>query len=134
MQTDSISLLLWIGKIALIAIIAKIAFDFILAGTITLLELRRNRANIRRKVVILKALEVYWLDHIDTKPATLSEELKVMEIICQEEAEEKVFLNLLKSSNIAYCYDNYYKLSKTNFARLQLKASIEVMHAIGKVV
>jgi hypothetical protein len=134
MQTELISLLLWIGKIVLIAIIAKIAFDFILAGILTFAKIAKKKANVRRKLNMLKALEVYWLDNINTKPATLSAELKIMEEICKGEPREKIFLNLLKASNISYCYDYYYKISKTKFARLQLGASIEVMKAIGKVV
>jgi len=123
----------WVLKMALFALGMTAAFFIFYKVILTYLEIKKSKREVIRKMNVLKSLELYWLENKTKKEKNLTEEINILNKIADEAKNEEIFLNLLKSSNISYCYEYYTKLSKTNYAILQIRSTEIIMRLTGRL-
>ena len=70
-----------------------------------------------RKLKVLKALEIYWIDNVmPYRTQITAEEVIEMNRICESNSNENEFRRLLKKSRIKYCYKYYIEICSTDYA------------------
>jgi len=74
---------------------------------------------VRRKLNVLKALELYWESNIENFNDTISvnEFIEINNLCDNPSKNEADFKKKLKDSKISYCYVYYDYISKTKYAK-----------------